>query len=544
MLNFAVDEIHSRRCSILGGQRMQRQNSIAGCGSAMGRRTFIKRAGILAVPAVVPPLSVCSQVAISSLKARLRIDTDGPARLEVRDSAGGMFQPARAVIDPRSSNPGIGKDSPYWRHFTSPGTVTLELPPGRYTVIAEKGLEFERIESIVDVTADQTLRLAPQRWIHMASKGWWSADFHIHRPPEQAELLLKAEDLNLGVFFTMWNDTNLWEGKVPPADSRLRIDAKHVATLMNAEDERGGGAWMMHNLKKPLALATAKYWYPQGRIFVDQAKAMGAWFDSEKPIWWEVPVMAALEQMDSMGVVHNHYNQYGMVDDEAWGRPRDRKIYPGRQGFSNYSQNLYHRFLNLGMRLPASAGSASGVLPAPPGYNRVYAFLPGVFSVEGFYSALKAGKSFVTNGPILSFTVNGKTAGDTVEVLPGRPLKVRAEVQAREPIDKIEIIANGHVVAEAAGPKLESAITPKNHTWLAARCSLKTAATMRLAHTNPIFLRNEKENWSAAEDKIYFRKWIDDLIVETETDPKRFDTHEQKSEVLAIYKTARNRYLT
>ena len=73
-----------------------------------------------------------------------------------------------------------------------------------------------------------------------------------------------------------------------------------------------------------------------------------------------------------MGVVHNHYNQYGMIANEAWGRPRDQKLYPGKEGFSNYSQSLYHRYLNLGNRYPATAGSASGVLQAPPGYNRVY----------------------------------------------------------------------------------------------------------------------------------------------------------------------------
>jgi hypothetical protein len=403
---------------------MRRRDSKFGTRLTIGRRSFIQKAGLLALPEVVPALSAHSYVSVSPVKARLTIETDGPARLEVRDAAGGMFQPVGAVVDPRSPTPGVGKDSPYWRHFTSTGSATLELPPGRYTVIAEKGLEFQRVESTVDVLADHIMRLAPQRWVHMASKGWWSADFHIHRPPEQAELLLKAEDLNLGVFFTVWNDRNLWRDKEPPTDPTLRADAQHIATLMNAEDERGGGAWMLHNLKKPPSLAV-KYWYPQGRVFVDKAKEQGAWFDSEKPIWWEVPVMAAIEHIDSMGVVHNHYNQYGMVDDEAWGRPRDQKIYPGRLGFSNYSQSIYHRFLNLGFRLAASAGSASGVLPGPPGYNRVYVFSPEPFSVEGFYSTLKAGRGFVTNGPILSLTVNGKAAGDTVEVEPGQPLNVR-----------------------------------------------------------------------------------------------------------------------
>jgi len=512
-------------------------------GRTLGRRSFIQKAGSLALAAGVPALSARSHVYVSPRGARLTIETDGPARLEVRGAAGGMYQPVGAVVDPRSLNPGIAKDSPYWRHFTCSGTATVELPEGRYTVIAEKGLEFERLESIVDVREEHTVHLAPQRWVHMASKRWWSADFHVHRPPEQAELLLRAEDLNLGVFITMWNDRNLWEGKALPADPASQIDAQHIATWMNAEDERGGGAWMMHNLKQPIALASAKYWYPQGRVFVDQATAQGAWFDSEKPIWWEVPVMAAIERIDSMGVVHNHYSQYGMVDNEAWGRPRDQKIYPGKEGFSNYSQSLYHRFLNLGFRFPASAGSASGVLPGPPGYNRIYAFSPEGLSVERYYAALKAGRGFVTNGPILSFTVNGKTLGDTVEVPPGRPLQLRVEAQAREPIDRVEVIANGRVVAAAASPKLETEIAPQNFTWLAARCTLTAPLTLRLAHTSPIFLKNEMESWDASEDRTYFLKWIDDLIAATEKDAKRFDTVDQKNEVLAIYRMARTRYL-
>jgi hypothetical protein len=522
---------------------MHRRDSTANCGFRVDRRNFIQKAGLLALPGFLTMSPARSNGSVSQIKARLRIETDGPARLEIRDAAGGMFQPVGAVVDPRSANPGIARDSPYWQHFTSAGSAILELPVGRYTVIVEKGLEFERIESIVDLTADQTVRLAPQRWVHMASKGWWSADFHVHRPLEQATLLLKAEDLNLGVFLTMWNDINLWQGKGLPADPKLQADAQHIATVMNAEDERGGGAWMMHNLKKPLALGSAKYLYPQGRVFMDQAKVQGGWFDSEKPIWWEVPVMAAIERIDSMGVVHNHYNQYGMLDDEAWGRPRDRKVYPGKQGFSEYSQSLYHRFLNVGFRFPPSAGSASGVLPGPPGYNRIYVFSPEGFSVERFYSALKAGRAFVTNGPILSFTVDRNTVGDTVEVVPGRPLKLRVQAQARERIDRVEIIANGRVVAAGPGPKLETEIAPKNYTWLAARATVTTPLTLRLAHTSPIFLRNEKERWDSSEDRTYFLKWIDDLIIETEKDAKRFDTVDQRNEVLAIYRTARTRYL-
>lgn len=513
-----------------------------GRNNRIDRRIFIKEAGLLALPGVTALLPWGRKGGISARPVRPTIETDGPARLEVRGPQDEMYHPESALMD-RSVNRGTAKDEHYLGHFTSTGTTVLALPAGRYMLIVEKGLEFQRLESIVDLKSDQTVRLVPQRWAHMASKGWWSGDFHIHRPPEDKKMLLMAEDLNFGVFFTMWNEKNLWEGRELPSDPIVRADSQHIATLMNAEDERGGGAWMMHGLKKPLALGSADYWHPQGRVFVDAAKDQGAWFDSEKPIWWEVPVMAAIERIDSMGVVHNHYDQYGMIADEAWGRPRDQKLYPGTDGFSSYSQGLYHRYLNLGNRYPVSAGSASRVLQGPPGYNRVYIYAPEGLSVENFYSALRAGRSFASNGPFLSFSVNGRIVGDTVEVQPGRPLKVIAEAQAREPIDHIEAIANGRVVASTASPRLEIEIQPKNHTWLAARCTLKTDLPVRLAHTSPIYLSGENQNWDPAEDKAFFLKWIDDLIAESEADTKRFARVDQRDEVLAIYKTARNHYL-
>jgi hypothetical protein len=158
---------------------------------------------------------------------------------------------------------------------------------------------------------------------------------------------------------------------------------------MNAEDERGGGAWMLHGIHKPLPLGVDGRWFPPGITFVTEARAQRSpgdvlpWFDCEKPFWWEVPVIMAVAPPDSLGVLHNHFNQYGICDTEAWGRPRDQKQFPGWKGFVDYSFRLYYRYLNLGFRLPASAGSASGALPNPVGYNRVYVQLPGPLTNYG-----------------------------------------------------------------------------------------------------------------------------------------------------------------
>jgi len=71
---------------------------------------------------------------------------------------------------------------------------------------------------------------------------------------------------------------------------------------------------------------------------------------------------------------------------------------------------------------------------------------------------------------------------------------------------------------------------------------LKTEATVRLAHTSPVFLIGEKQAWDATEDRRFFRDWIDELITQTKDDPKRFSTVDQKNEVLAIYARARKHY--
>jgi hypothetical protein len=52
--------------------------------------------------------------------------------------------------------------------------------------------------------------------VDLAEEGWWSGDFHVHRLPGDAKTLLAAEDLNLGLFITIWNARNFWKGKEIP----------------------------------------------------------------------------------------------------------------------------------------------------------------------------------------------------------------------------------------------------------------------------------------------------------------------------------------
>ena len=490
-------------------------------------------------------LLMTSAAVAADLEIRVLDERGRPvwARLEVRGPGDKMYQPASgAILDTTARNREGGK--PYYLgSFVVNSECKVEVPAGRYTVVAERGPEYERVERSVGVAAGTPakLELKLRPWIRMRDLGWWSGDMHVHRPVEDSPSLSLAEDLNVNVVFTMWNKRSLWDSRPLPADPVLRASPDHLVTVMNAEDERGGGAWMLHHLREPLKLAVDGRWFPAGILFVNQARAMKPagglfpWFDCEKPIWWEVPVMVALATPDSFGALHNHFNQYGIHASEAWGKPRDIARFPGSEGFVQYVLSLYYRYLNLGFRMPPSAGSASGVLPNPVGYNRLYASIDGPFSLEAWYRSVREGRCFVTNGPMLFF--RAKQSGSVTTAI--------VDVRSREPIERVEILANGaviHVFPTAAAAKRfqgEHTFDSSSYTWMAARCFVKAEDTIRLAHSAPIDLRGKHD---ARDDARYFIDWIDELIALSEKEQDRFASSAEKSEVVGLYRRARAVY--
>ena len=460
------------------------------------------------------------------------------ARFEVRGADGQTYQPEGAIAD-RRFRPREGNEPWYGGSFVAGKPVTIALDSGRYTVVAERGTEFKRFEESVEVAdRDPTeLSIEIDRWTDMRAKGWYSGDFHVHRTIEATPALQQAEDLNLAVVFTMWNKRDLWPAGRLPQETVRRTSPGRWMTVLNAEDERGGGAWMFHGLFERLPLAAGARWFPIGIDLIEQARAQKrpAWVEVEKPFWWEAPVVMALAPPDSIGMIHNHFNQYGALANSAWGRPPDERWPEGSEGFLEYSLSLNYRFWNLGFSMPVTAGSASGVLPNPVGYNRVYVKLDEPFSEDGFYRELRSGRSFVTNGPMLFFDARTE----------GRQIHLSLDAEARAPLEKVEIIANGIVVRTIPVALGETSILTEltvpagNYSWIAARVYERNDSTVRLAHSQPVWLEGD---WAAADDAAFFVGWIDELIEITNKEAERFEEPQQREQVLEQYQKARSFY--
>ena len=302
--------------------------------------------------------------------------------------------PARIYLANDRRQPVLAPNLPAFRdHFNCDGEVRLDLDAGTYTYTVERGPEYPGVSGKVSVAggAVREQDVVLRRAIDLAAQGWYSGETHVHRPPQDLAMLLRSEDLHVAPVLTVWNQSNYWKYRLP---GRLLVEVEptRVYNLMACEDERRGGALLYFNLKLPLILSGDGPEFPSPVAHLREAlKQEGAWVDVEKPFWWDMPTWVATGKVHSIGLANNHMCRREMFDDEAWGKPRDRALFPSPRGNGFYSQALYYRLLNCGFRIPPSAGSASGVLPNPVGYNRVYVHLNGPFSYEDWWGGLARG---------------------------------------------------------------------------------------------------------------------------------------------------------
>ena len=153
--------------------------------------------------AVMPCLLVFSSLALSAEETqRLQFNVNDesgrplPCRIHLFDAAG---KPQRA--------PG----QPFFRdHFVCSGRVALDLAAGTYRYIISRGPEYEQANGVVELPQDpaQPVTVTLRRIANLRDQRWYSADLHVHRPIEDVEQLMMAEDLDFAPVITWWNNRN------------------------------------------------------------------------------------------------------------------------------------------------------------------------------------------------------------------------------------------------------------------------------------------------------------------------------------------------
>ena len=176
------------------------------------------------------------------------------------------------------------------------------------------------------------------------------------------------------------------------------------------------------------------------------------------------------------------------------------------RGPSVYSMapiDVYYDYLNCGFHLAASGGSDKMALNPPIGSARTYVKTAGPLTYDSWIEGIRQGHTFITTYPLLEFSVNGKEAGETLRLPPGRAkLKIHAAAQSLEPYDSLEVIYNGEAIRKAkplgnkSVAQIDDIIEIDRGGWLAARAygskMLPYGPTWWqqpiFAHTSPVYL--------------------------------------------------------
>ena len=138
----------------------------------------------------------------------------------------------------------------------------------------------------------------------------------------------------------------------------------------------------------------------------------------------------------------------------------------------------------------------------PVGLYRTYAKLGAdeEFTYDGWCRAVRSGRTFLSGGPLLDLTVDGREPGDTVDLTGPGTLTIDASVSSIFPLRSLEIVCNGEVVAVAqpdgADPRsiaTSEKIRIEGSTWIAARAfgtqhHLDEWNRQVFAHTSPVYV--------------------------------------------------------
>lgn len=423
-----------------------------------------------------------------------------PCRVHFRSAEGIPYQP-------HGHPDHVGSD--FWRtwHLDVGGDVRLGgvtyayidgrcqgwLPRGEVIVDVARGFEYEPLRTRVTIAPGQrevSLRL--RRWIDMSAERWFSGDSHVHFLSTQgAHLEARGEDLPVvNLLQAQWGHlyTNTEEFTGRPS---ISPDGRSIVFCSQENRQHVLGHLVIWGLRTPVmpwssdGPSEAELGGTLETTLSDQADASHARGGTVVLAHLPDPngepaILVATGRADAVEMIE--HKPRGHLD--------------------------YYRYLNCGYRLPLVAGTDKMSSQVPVGLYRTYAFIPAdeEFSYDSWTAAVRAGRTFVSGGPLIKLRVDGARIGDTLH-LPhgGGEVEIEATAESIFPINCLQIVERGAVVAsteETTGTRrlaLRTRLRVSGNSWVAARCGGPRYAFDAIrhldewrrgifAHTSPIYV--------------------------------------------------------
>jgi TolB protein len=455
-------------------------------------------------------------------------------------------------------------ERPFEAHyFDTSGVSEITVPAGDGEIDVMRGFENHFGQRKVNVRADSTTQITVQVVPLFAevdtTSSWVSGDVHVHMNyagtyrNTPAHLVEQAAAENLGIVEDLVVNK---EQRIPDiAYFSPQLDPASTADhLLLHGQEFHTSYWghlgllnLTHNFILPGYAAypntAAASLYPTNANVADMAHEQGALvgyvhpFDSvpdpakDASLTAELPADVALGKVDYIEVV----------------------------GFSDHKSTaeVWYKLLNCGFRLPTAAGTDFmgnyASLRGPVGLNRVYAEVkPGPLKIEPWLAAIKAGRTFATNGPLLRFSLGGQPIGGEVRLEKKQEVRFSAEMNSIVPVDHLQIVCNGKMARELAMDSdrkhahAGGSIPLDASGWCVLRAFSDKAEYPILdlypyATTSPVYVSVAGAPVHNASDAAYFVAWVDRLISAARSNSS-WNTDAEKESVLSMLEEARKKY--
>ncbi|MFN8581221.1 MAG: CehA/McbA family metallohydrolase [Gemmatimonadaceae bacterium] len=431
-----------------------------------------------------------------------------PARLNITDASGHPLIPD--VGQPRFD----GQNGLVYIY--TPGLVEVVAPVGTVSVRAVRGLATVEQRGTVQAVPGETRELditLADLWDARAD-GWYSGDHHFHLNyggqfdllPDDLLPLMQGENLDVGTpmlanLHNRFLDQSLWNyehlGAAPLIAFAQEIRPHFLGHV---------GSIGSRTLQWPWVWGPGYEVYGRddrpSAIMLDSVRARGGLGTYVHPVPRDPFVADSLRSIIPVGIVPDAVLGHVDLLEVAC-------LWSDEIG----SAKLWYHFLNLGLPIAPEAGTDAMTdfhRTMAIGSTRVYVRPDGAFNYTSYLAALKAGHSFVTNGPLLDARIDDAYPGDVIGFK--KRVAFRIAVHSAVPVTSVEIIVNG-AVAWSAPAGIDSSGTRRftgeiqlpMGGWVAVRAIGPSTArwpamdSYAFAHTAPFWIRQQGSTDAVAQ---------------------------------------------
>lgn len=369
------------------------------------------------------------------------------------------------------------------------GTCEGWLPMGRVEVEVARGFEYEPIRREVEIKPGQTtLDLTLHRIADLRAEGYLCADTHVHFVSTQgAELEARCEDIDIvHLLLSQWGHLHT---STEEFTGRPHVSADGRTIVFAGQENRSNMLGHIHILGADTRILP---WCTGGA----EEAAFGGGMETTASHWAD----RCHAHGGLLVLAHFPVPNGEIAALVATGRADAVEMI----AYDDFFIGEYYRYLNDGYRLPLVAGTDKMTAEVAIGQMRTYARTDSSeVSLDAWSRAVKDGRTFITSGPLIELNVNGAEPGAEVDASSGT-IDVTAEARSILPLDRIELVMNGQVVATSRSGKSSTHLVMKEGLrvgqagWIAVRCFAAPGMDRHadvwerpvMAHSSPIYLRH------------------------------------------------------